>query len=625
MKKRTFLFAMLALSLSVISCEKIDEFDDQDDNKNDDNVQTSTVLFINELAGSDDFVEIYNASDEPIDLGGYQVNDDDFNADEYYNIPAGTIIPAKGFYFFSKEDLEEKGLAVFGISGDGDEVTLYDKAGNIISKVEIPEENGASYGRTEDGGNNFQWFTVASPGKSNSGNTEPNPDPDQPGVSDIKGIFINEVHPDGEPQDWVEIYNMNSESINISGFLLCDDKGTEDDDAFIIPEGTIIEKGAFLILESFAFGIGKSGDQISLYDTKGDLVDAIAIPEYLDDNKSYSRISDGSSIWEYREASKGTTNNNESSSILINEVFTYGDQKTIEALDWIELYNTTSESMDLSGMKLWEGGGAEEAWLFPQGTKIAAKSYLVIKCDKEELLEDPINNPIWGLSKGPDEIVVLADSENNIIDMVSCPSLIENESYGRENDGSSKWVIFKSSTMNAENAGDLRPSHNMSSTIFINEVQHDGDDEATEPWRQRDYIELYNSTSNPTDISGWKMYDDKGEDVFTIPAGTIIQANGFVTFETLEDKLGDANDGTRFDFGLGKSGDWVYLYNQNGRDKNDIYKNLVDIIEVPSFSDLYEGMGYTFGRAEDGSTKLAIFSEQSKNASNSGKKIISSI
>jgi len=29
--------------------------------------------------------------------------------------------------------------------------------------------------------------------------------------------------------------------------------------------------------------------------------------------------------------------------VVINEVYTYGDQSTIEDLDWVELYNTTKE------------------------------------------------------------------------------------------------------------------------------------------------------------------------------------------------------------------------------------------------------------------------------------------
>ncbi|MBI2844956.1 MAG: lamin tail domain-containing protein [Chloroflexi bacterium] len=45
----------------------------------------------------DEWVELYNASDAPVDLGGWILDDsDDKGSSNPYLIPPGTIIPAKG-------------------------------------------------------------------------------------------------------------------------------------------------------------------------------------------------------------------------------------------------------------------------------------------------------------------------------------------------------------------------------------------------------------------------------------------------------------------------------------------------------------------------------------------------
>ena len=150
------------------------------------------------------------------------------------------------------------------------------------------------------------------------------------------------------------------------------------------------------------------------------------------------------------------TGNGLAGQLFINEVYTFSDQSSIDDLDFIELYNAGSNTIDLSGLKMWESGGQEEAWTFPEGKKIAAGERLVIECDKEGYYNDPTNYPAWGLSKGPDEYIVLADADLNIIDEVHCPSLKQHESYGRLSDGSDQWVIFAQYSRGTANGGEQR-------------------------------------------------------------------------------------------------------------------------------------------------------------------------
>ena len=54
------------------------------------------------------------------------------------------------------------------------------------------------------------------------------------------------------PTGW-SFYNAGNEELHIGGFILQDDKGAEEE--YVIPEGTTIGAGEFLVLEEFSFGI----------------------------------------------------------------------------------------------------------------------------------------------------------------------------------------------------------------------------------------------------------------------------------------------------------------------------------------------------------------------------------
>jgi hypothetical protein len=104
------------------------------------------------------------------------------------------------------------------------------------------------------------------------------------------------------------------------------------------------------------------------------------------------------------------------------------------------------------------------------------------------------------------------------------------------------------------------------SQIVINEIMYNppasmGDDDFFE------WIELYNNSDNPIDLSGWKLLDDDNtHSPFLIPSGTIIQANSFLVIAKNVDSvssfygLSGLVGGISWNFG--NSTDQVRLYNQ---------------------------------------------------------------
>lgn len=596
---------MLAAAVCVSSCK--------DDSEDDLNVGPSDVagVFINEVCSSGtDWVELYNASEEAVSLAGFRLQDSK-GAEEEYVFPAGASIAAHGYLVLEKDaDFE------FGISGDGDEIKLLDASYKPVDDVVVPAlEDGQTYARATDGG--AQWTVMPAGTKGQDNTAEPGEQP-EPGTSAVN-LVINEVMSaplDGD-FDFIEIYNPGLTEVDMSGFILQDEKG--ESEQYVIPEGTTVAPGAVVLFTqvkednpggNFGFGLGSKGDKVVFLDRDGLLIDEVELPA-MDDGTSYARTTDGAPTWAITTTPTGGRSNGAATTpslrnvVVINEVYTFSGQESIDDLDYIELYNTSGEAVDLSGLMMWEGGGPEEAWTLPAGKTIPAHGYLLIECDKEGFHNDPVNYPSWGLSKN-DEIIVLADAQGNVIDEVTTPNLSENQAYGRKTDGASEWVIFAELTPGETNNGAAEKQEVVNTSgVYINEVFTNDQDVRTTEWDDtKDFIELYNATDGDIDVSGFSLYDDKREeeDKYTIPAGTVIPARGFLTLDVYKKNP----DGPAF--GLGKGGDAVFLYNAEGV--------LVDELETGDFED---NEVYSTGRKTDGGAEIVVFTEVSKNASNNGK------
>lgn len=613
MKFNKLMIAMVAIAVSATGCKRDSESDLIPP------PSSTTGLFINEVYSSNpDWIELYNSTDAEIDLSDFTLQDDKGAAEEY-KIPSGTTIAAKSYLVI---DMFSFGLS----SSNGDVVKLFDQNGGVINEVTIPVmESGKSYGRETDGGAAWTKWDTPTKGRSNTSIGEDDITP-----SAIR-LFINEVvSSPSEGNDWIELYNDSDTELNLEGIVIYDGGGVSK--GYTFPAGVKISAKSLMVVETFSgntagptFGLSSGGDDVMLIDRTGAEIDKVTIPA-LGADQAYARVGNGGAQWQIVDTpSKGTDNPTTAveslkGKIVVNEVYTFSNQSTIEDLDWIELYNTTDAEIAIGGLLLWESGGREEAWVIPNGKKIAAKSRLLIECDKYALHSDPTNYPAWGLSKGPDEYIVLASADFTQIDSVKCPSLNENESYGRKTDGAAQWQIFAQHTKGTANIGDARAEHVNTTGIYINEVYTDNSTKTgIADWDATiDFIELYNSTNSPIDISGWEIYDDTADDSkkYVVPAGTIVPAKGFLVYDVFKDNPNGPQ------FGLGVGGDWVFIYNKPGKQEVD----LVDKIEIPGLAKgatpQQRDMGYSYGRFTDGSSSLTFFKQASKGASNNGKEIV---
>ena len=191
--------------------------------------------------------------------------------------------------------------------------------------------------------------------------------------------------------------------------------------------------------------------------------------------------------------------------------------------EWVELYNTTANDLDISGHYIDDipsGGGAPK--LIPNNTIIPAGGYYVMEFT-------------GFLNNGGDDVRFL-DPSQAVLDSTSYSSSTDEYSWYRTPDGGS-WSGTESDspTKGSVNPGSGNPPG--VGDVLINEYVAN----ATTEW-----VELYNTTAYDLDISNHYVDDVSGGGApKLIPANTTIAAGGFFVLE-FSGLLNNGGDEVRF-------------------------------------------------------------------------------
>ncbi len=193
--------------------------------------------------------------------------------------------------------------------------------------------------------------------------------------------------------------------------------------------------------------------------------------------------------------------------VVINEFMADNDSipdPSGEKDDWIELFNNSDNEIDLSGIYLSDSYTSPTKWSFPEGTKISAKSYLIVWAD--ENLTQPGIHANFKLSASGERII-LSNLDNTIIDSVSFSTQIKNKSMARHPNGVGAFSIGEP-TFNANNDGlvNVQTSNNLNFSFVL----------------EQNYPNPFNPTTNinfsiPHDgLVKLIIYDILGKEVFNL-------------------------------------------------------------------------------------------------------------
>lgn len=256
----------------------------------------------------DPWVEIYNSGAAAISLSGYYLTDD-YSQLTKWAFPAGASLGAgqRAVVWLDGEPGESTATewhASFRLAAANSSVALVTNLRSVPTALDylrfgqVPA--GQSYGAFAEGqAVRRELFFKATPGAANDLTAPP------------ARVFINEwmasntrtvQDPDDlDFDDWFELYNAGAQPADLSGYTLTDD--LTDPGKFVIPPGTVIPAGGFLLVWAdeerstngqvhASFKLSANGESLGLFAPDGSTIDSLSFPAQ-DDDVSRGRSADG--------------------------------------------------------------------------------------------------------------------------------------------------------------------------------------------------------------------------------------------------------------------------------------------------------------------------------------------
>ncbi|MBU4245810.1 MAG: lamin tail domain-containing protein, partial [Nanoarchaeota archaeon] len=400
----------------------------------------------------DEFVRLYNPTGSAIDISGWKLKKKTSSGSEsnlVSGFPEESIIPANsGFLITHKTDYVGAESADATWSGasysiaDNNTILLYNNEEILIDKVGFgtatdfesePTENpteGASILRqnNQDTDNNKNDFISTASAEEEQTPSSESSSPETTASASFGDIIINEIVSDpDEGKEWIEFYNTTSNIINIEGWEVYDGSNK------IYTLLGVIYPNSFITIE-INNRLNNSGDAIYLSDANnfsiaqliygdwnGSMIEAPKKGESIarETNGSYKITTILTKNYENQfleeqetvEIQKITSNNFYQSDINIIEQFITvneilpnpeGSDTTGE---WIELYNSGDEDINLGGIYLDDMEGGSNPYKIPNDTIIKASGYLLFPYNKTKLSLNNTNDSARILDQDKNEII----------------------------------------------------------------------------------------------------------------------------------------------------------------------------------------------------------------------------
>ncbi len=287
LRNSTFLFALSVFSLgnaveAFAQCETyfnnlvINEF-----------MAANSSTAADEFGEFDDWVEIYNSSNEAINMNGYFLSDSRSDRTKY--VFPDVTLESDDYLIIWCDNQPDQGLfhTEFALSADGEVIGLYNPDTNAVDLARFKSiPSNISMGRFPNGSGPFKILI---------------PTFNAPNINSVDvGIVINEYQAINQTtaddqwggfEDWIEFYNNSSQPINLGGYFLSDEFGNPT--SFEFPD-TVMQPGGYLIvwcdmglmepgLHTFFF-LGGDGDDIIFSNPDTVTIDYVRFEQQISDD-----------------------------------------------------------------------------------------------------------------------------------------------------------------------------------------------------------------------------------------------------------------------------------------------------------------------------------------------------
>jgi hypothetical protein len=529
-----------------------------------------------------DWVELYNRSANPVNLTNWSLTDSG-NARKFI-FPA-TNLPAGGYLVvWCDTNTAAPGLHTgFALGKAGENLFLYDANTNRVDAVSFGQQiTDLTLGRVAD-----QWqLTQPTPNAVNV------PAP----LAASTNLALNEwlANPGSGGTNWLELFNRSfTAPVALRGLYV----GTSNALFQIRAHSFLAPRG---YLQMFAdelpganhleFKLATAAGTLTLTDPAGVELERVTYGAQTA-GVSQGRLPDGAAGINVfpGSASPGASNYLLAwTGPVLNEVLARNNRAEVAPwgsyADWVEIYNPSNVTVNVSGMALGKSESSTGRWKFPTGVTIPANGYLRVWCDSSRaasIVNVAALNSGFSLS-GSSGDVYLFNAAGQPVDSVSYGFQLQDLSIGRSG---GTWQLLAAPTPGAANSA--AAAIGAVASLRVNEWM-------AAPLTGNDWIELYNPNSLPVDMSGLYFTDNPssiGVTNFQIAPLSFIDARKWVRWEADGNKSLGRNHTS---FSLDKQGETIRLCATN--------LTLIDAVDFGLQAD-----DVSQGRLPDGGTNIVSF------------------
>lgn len=437
-----------------------------------------------------DWIELYNPTDSAVSLSGMGLSDE--NTSVKWVFPDISLAPHGYVIVFASGRAVSTDAALhanFRLTASKGGIYLTDSSGKIVDQMEYEDQvRDVSMGRSVDNPAEWMLFENPTPGYSN----------DEAGYNafqesryaDGTTLLITEVMGSnkitiadnkGRYSDYIEIYNSGETPISLEGYGLSDDPkkilGWRFPDVTIQPGehllvfasgqdvlATELEEGyihtnfrvtAYKDTLVLSTPLGLILDEVTVSEMQPDFVYARILGaggEYTDEWEMTNRVTPGFPNSQQGYEQFMEANPIAHGPIIISELMASNSEYVQENdeghYDWIELYNQSSQTVNLAGYGLTDNPGNPAKWRFPD-ISLAPGEYTVVLASGMNVKKNFVHTNFKLSAAG--DVLALFDPDGELQDKMIIKPVPHGVSIGRT-PGSKGIFYFEDPTPGAANA-----------------------------------------------------------------------------------------------------------------------------------------------------------------------------